>query len=763
MLTLRTLVARTAIALAVAAVPMLASSARAAQTIEPAAVSALDHSFARAEAAAKAAPRQTFDPQAVLEVAGRDPAALTDWVRKNTVYVPYRGALRGPAGVLMDGSGNALDRAWLLAELVQSSGFTVRLAHASIEDAAAQAIIITAKPPAPSVIKKIDDAAIADLAKANQLDPAALKAQLEKGRATYDAAAQQIKQRTESQAASVLAAASKFRQSGDDEAAIALAAAKDHWWVQVQDGDKWNDFDPTRPAGAAALSAANTVELPQSGDPKFADGDQHTVRIRLLAEKDDAGKRTEQAVLDQTFKPSELAGGGLTIIQTPIKGPGDVDLDKEKDPAGAMAKAFRAQSQWLPVIINGANQTAGQAFDDGGNIVVNPKLDKTGGLGGGAAASFGGFGGLGGGDDAKPGVLSAETIEYTVHTPGSSDVVIRRPLFDVIGPAARAAGSKEALKLNDDQRLNRALIVDARIDILPLGGNLRPEFVSSVLNDDAQAIRKPLLESADKGDFRPALSQLSAPTVLYSTQLLRQAMAPRPTRTFIAQTNILASYRALTIKPDGKVGVRQMIDLSSNPIGVRAGEGEDAFTVRVYQGVADTAAERAALGGSDDAIENTAELFARGGDLEIVATGNGLNQTEKLLPPDVQARIQKDLGAGNVVVAPTRPVKGSAGERFGWYRVDPKTGQTVGVNDNGLNGATIEDLIIRAMGRLQQACGVNVICSCSSLWAAQTAEEFAANMGIEFGAMSWEMQIVVSQLHAQMQAYIQRCMELHMY
>ena len=42
-------------------------------------------------------PRDTFDPQAVLEIAGRDPQALAEWVRKNTTWAPYQGALRGPA------------------------------------------------------------------------------------------------------------------------------------------------------------------------------------------------------------------------------------------------------------------------------------------------------------------------------------------------------------------------------------------------------------------------------------------------------------------------------------------------------------------------------------------------------------------------------------------------------------------------------------------------------------------------------------------
>ena len=40
-------------------------------------------------------PRDTFDPQVIVDNVGKDPAKLFEWVRDNTYLVPYRGALRG--------------------------------------------------------------------------------------------------------------------------------------------------------------------------------------------------------------------------------------------------------------------------------------------------------------------------------------------------------------------------------------------------------------------------------------------------------------------------------------------------------------------------------------------------------------------------------------------------------------------------------------------------------------------------------------------
>lgn len=48
------------------------------------------------------------------------------WVKQNVQFQPYNGELRGARGVLVDTSGNSVDQALLLAELLQHRGYTVR-------------------------------------------------------------------------------------------------------------------------------------------------------------------------------------------------------------------------------------------------------------------------------------------------------------------------------------------------------------------------------------------------------------------------------------------------------------------------------------------------------------------------------------------------------------------------------------------------------------------------------------------------------------
>ena len=79
-------------------------------------------------------PRDRWDPQYVVDTYGIDPAALFAFVRDNVTWVPYRGSLRGPVGVLMDRNANSLDMSLLLADLVARSGRQVRLAHGTLSN-----------------------------------------------------------------------------------------------------------------------------------------------------------------------------------------------------------------------------------------------------------------------------------------------------------------------------------------------------------------------------------------------------------------------------------------------------------------------------------------------------------------------------------------------------------------------------------------------------------------------------------------------------
>ena len=92
----------------------------------------IDSSFSAIADGERDTPRDSWDPDYVVSKLGRDPQVLFAWVRRNTFWIPYRGVLRGPVGVLLDRQGNSLDRALLLATLLDKAGHKVRLAHGTM-------------------------------------------------------------------------------------------------------------------------------------------------------------------------------------------------------------------------------------------------------------------------------------------------------------------------------------------------------------------------------------------------------------------------------------------------------------------------------------------------------------------------------------------------------------------------------------------------------------------------------------------------------
>lgn len=100
-------------------------TSRASQVPQPAVTAApasLEGSLRALEDGLREAPRDRWDPQFVVAQVGTRPDQLLGWVRENTVWIPYQGTLRGAVGVLNDRMGNSLDRAVLLATLLQRAG-----------------------------------------------------------------------------------------------------------------------------------------------------------------------------------------------------------------------------------------------------------------------------------------------------------------------------------------------------------------------------------------------------------------------------------------------------------------------------------------------------------------------------------------------------------------------------------------------------------------------------------------------------------------
>lgn len=112
----------------------------------------LDSSLRALEDGVRDAPRDRWDPEYVVAQVGRNPESLYRWVQENTSWIPYRGVLRGPTGVLMDRQGNSLDRALLLADLLRRAGHSVRLARTEIPIERAEPLLLELVAIRPGIV-----------------------------------------------------------------------------------------------------------------------------------------------------------------------------------------------------------------------------------------------------------------------------------------------------------------------------------------------------------------------------------------------------------------------------------------------------------------------------------------------------------------------------------------------------------------------------------------------------------------------------------
>jgi hypothetical protein len=650
-----------------ASLPGAASPAAAAPAKSAAEIQAgLEAAYAQLEVEYRALPGERFEPSAILEKVGTEDTALLSWVASETFWLPYQGLLKGAAGTLADRAGNSLDRALLLATLVEAAGYRVRLARAALTDEEARELLSRLPRPTPAALT-------GDCAPA---DPGAERRVAEHA-ADLEAAL-----------AGLLAEPSPLQ----DEI---LAAVRDHWWVERGAGEAWVALDPASPGKALREKADAHFGLP--GAATRLTFPAHEITLAVIVEVWDAGKLVERPVVQTTLRPSELRGQRIVLLHHPMSGQSALE-----DPADLprVKKTGLAEKEWLPVILADGRHIAKASFDDAGTIRDRPSLTPAGKVGAAVGGLFGGLGGDLSGEEkeaAQPSsVLTAEWVQVTIHSPGRPDRIVRREVFDLLGPAARAAAQPEKPKLAEEQRLQRALILAGSCEWLALSHHLSWAFVRKVLAKSQLDQRRTILgilTETDRARRRAMAGSLSDPGPLYWVATARRTLSPGRGETYLDAPNLLGFHVRFLIGADGKLAEQAILDLASCPVASYPGGRSSSAAVR--QGVADGAAEDIALQDAPGSVGGTLDVLtaakAQGLKLLALRAADDPAIAAMDLPPDTRARIARDLAAGHIVVLPEKPIQVAGRSRTGWWRVSPATGETVAVMDTGFHADTTEE------------------------------------------------------------------------
>lgn len=693
----------------------------------------LESLFGDIEEARKGIPRDTFDLGAIITGVGNDPIALFEWVRDNTYLVPYRGVLRGHQGVLMDRLGNSFDRALLLYTLLRETKKDVRLAHGSLSRNQAEEVFKKARPiPREGVWSGADsigeeaDAFLDTYAQTHQLNAKEIREKYRKLQSEQRKYSEQVGKRVREQAGDLANMVGNPDGSAKKAGfAAAVEAVRDHWWVQTSDGSKWTDLDPTLPdadAGQSLITPAETLQPVNYSEVKDL---CHSIRIRLEIEYWEKGKLEKAEIFNQMMLPVVMFGKRIVLSHVPPAWPQDLTIYQGEHAEENLKRAVLNQREWLPVLSVDAASIYKYSFVTDSKNIFDATLPNW------AAAALKGrevvdatkAGGEAAGNKvrdmlsrrsrvrqpqeskAPAGVhLTGEWVEYEIDVPGRKPQKIRREIFDWIGPARRAsAGDNLALpEITEDMRLERGHALLEQIEILPLVCRLSPEFVADLTAEKMLANQKILLDVLRSGELsinQKMLKTLGLLTPLpspgYSLALAREEWSRFGGEVFLDRPNILSYFRGVRqCKPLQYQGY----DIIANEVAVHPNSRVDPFQARLEQGVADTNAEAFLLGGPGRIIDNAAELYdiskRRDNDWLIVRDASDPAWKDISLGADMKERIERELSAGYIAVVPKTALAVEGRDLFGWWRIDPNTGYTLGTGEKGRGQTSIEKVIV---------------------------------------------------------------------
>ena len=628
---------------------------------------------------------------------GDSPEALFTWVRDRTRLLDYQGALRGARGTLMDRSGSHLDRALLLAALLESAGHQARLARATLDAEAAgliQQSMNQVRGSLPEAAADTSDEAYALTAQRLGADPQEIRNRVRQAEQQAQDLDLRVAQQVETQTRALIEHVD-WTGSGAPTSDTLLASLADHWWVQVRTRQGWQDLDPSlavHEPGDRLYPGAVENFWPDELPPAAV----HRLTIEVVAERLENGRLRESTALSHEVSALDLLGQPIVVDVHPRDLPDAATMlagDDQYAPSD-LPQMLMAQNDWLPLIVIGGEPEAQQRiFADGrvAAMAATPQaeaLEEASGLLGQLAAGRRS-------EPARSPELSAVFLRLTVQAPGRSPETFERALMDVLGPHQRA-GSLRDVEFTENMRQARAVAMLSSTEILaqtnwwPANYTMGHLLYGAMQNRLAALATVHAVRRDDSRLMGKAIESLS-PTGSDLATLAhhRHARSLNPDAIALTRMNLLSSFERTDLV-NGEPVLTRGFDIIDNRVDVIADENVDARELRLTQGVLDTVLEAELLNTGPD-VRNTSLEFAN-----ALASGSSWRAVDESTVPtsldaDVAARMQLVFDAGQRVVMPTDQDNAAAPS---WWRVDPATGTTLGMGPNGRGQMTEQILAL---------------------------------------------------------------------
>lgn len=645
--------------------------------------------------------RSQFDIAELGASLDYDAAAIVDFVHREIAFEQYPGVLRGEFGTLIGRAGNAADQALLLRRLLDDAGYQTRLVRGRLSPTQAESLVNQMAAPRPVEPPPIDDATLDRITvQIAQVTGVPLQDLMDPTQGTSE---QFYQVATESDTQLIFRAleAANIPLGDDQQIDKLVEEARDYIWVQyrISPFDPWVDAHSAFSDPSAAPEAMSVEHIYRDTLP---DDLYHRLRLEMSIEQKVGDELVVHPILTGWERPAaELVGKPITITNQP----NNLDLQTAADIDTMLANA----NLILPVI-NG--ELGDKGFDLHGNpfgtLLAAPGVIGATALVSSAAEVLGNaseaLNSLGEVPDTVPEEsisLTAEWIDYILIAPDGSETTTRRYIMDRIGTANRERGISTIPEGSDIIEDSKALLTEHTILVIPT------RYSSAYSADRLLASYQKMAELLAYVHDNP---DISAPP-----QQFMEEMVPNDDVAYDLALSItdsdgenLVSYLPapiLMVYQSGIVPGREedtgfeRVDIIHNPRRVFQAVDDviqPAPMETIRQGVWETYAERTLIRGSSLPAFNTFSALREAADASIplVVLRQADADNVSSLQQNTQTRddVLRDLEAGYVVIIPERAPNGSGST--GWWRIDPRTGETLGITTGGYGQQYVEYLIV---------------------------------------------------------------------
>ncbi len=559
-------------------------------------------------------------------------------------YNSYEGSIRGARGTLWSSAGNSLDVASLGVALLRASGIPAQYAQGTLTQAQAQELILTMFPASAQTVGYVSSGtAVGDPASDPQL----------------------------------------------------LAEADQHYWLQFDSGGVMTNADPLMPGATIGASFATSTGT----FAQIAAALEATTEIQIVAEIDNTADSlfglsgiADTTVLDQTFVDVALVGRTISVGQFVTT-------------SGLGALISSTTNTYTPYLQIGdaANPDptqdtliSGQPFQE---VLTNFPFGSQ--------------------------VVTGVFLNVSVNDPGEAAQSYQYTIADRIGIAARESGGSSSISVAPGSAPLLSPDQVTTVEVLP--GEIDPDVLGSLANaaDSLMASYASLLASQALPSSSASLDSLDsdAATLFESTLIATTserlaeffALSQTYTDLFSQNLDVKAYYNSpriaimsLSATPNSggsMLSLATSFDITKDDIRVVVAPGQNtaaSVALNLVRGPLDTSVETTAgtittstpnlqTGTPVSASTIVEQAQAQGIPLVTLFPGQQSRLDALTIPAAASTLISQELASGMIVITPAQGIQIDGVARLGWYEVDPHTGQSIGVLDNGTHGF-VEDV-----------------------------------------------------------------------